>query len=116
MKKRKHAHYFKDLTGIAELDVYRLLRLYKITDQAIGHAIKKLMVAGGRGAGKDVSVDIRESIETLERWEELEAEDKEVERIFANRSAGGSIATPAPMMQPPPPHPLQPSPASNPNE
>lgn len=87
MKKRKHQHYFKDLTGIAELDIYRLLRLYNVTDQAIGHAIKKLMVAGGRGAGKDVSVDIREAIETLERWEELEVEDTEVERIFANRAS-----------------------------
>ena len=29
---------------------------------------KKLLVAGGRGAGKDINQDIQEAIDTLVRW------------------------------------------------
>lgn len=75
---RKHAHYFKPVAGFSEVDIYRVLRMFNVTDQAFGHAIKKLLVAGGRGAGKDVSRDIQEAIDTLTRWQELEAEDKPV--------------------------------------
>jgi hypothetical protein len=75
MVERKHAHYYKDVSHITEADVYRVFRMFRVTDQAIGHAIKKLLVAGGRGAGKDIHRDVREAIETLERWEELERED-----------------------------------------
>ena len=73
--KRKHAHYFKPVAGFREVDVYRVLRMFDVTDQAIGHAIKKLLVAGGRGAGKDVSRDIQEAIDTLTRQQELDTED-----------------------------------------
>jgi len=74
---RKHAHYFKP-TPFAEADVYRVLRMFGVTDQAIGHAIKKLLVAGGRGGGKDIGRDIQEAIDTLERWKEIQAEDAAV--------------------------------------
>ncbi len=76
VKPRKHAHYFKPVAGFTEVDIYRVLRMFNVTDQAFGHAIKKLLVAGGRGAGKDVSRDVQEAIDTLIRWQELEAEDK----------------------------------------
>lgn len=71
---RKHAHYFKP-TPFADADVYRVLRMFNVTDQALGHALKKLLVAGGRGGGKDISRDVQEAIDTLVRWQELEAED-----------------------------------------
>ena len=77
MAERKHAHYFKP-TPFAEADVYRVLRMFGVTDQAIGHAIKKLLVAGGRGGGKDIGRDIQEAIDTLERWKEIQAEDAAV--------------------------------------
>ena len=71
---RKHAHYFKPCP-YAEVDVYRTLQLFGVTDQALGHAIKKLLVAGGRGGGKDQSKDIQEAIDTLERWKEMREEE-----------------------------------------
>lgn len=71
---RKHNHYFKDVSGLTHVDVYRVLELYNVTDPCIQHAVKKLLVAGGRGAGKDISRDIQEAIDTLERWKEMQAE------------------------------------------
>lgn len=72
---RRHGHYFKPCP-FAEVDVYRALRMFEVTDAAIGHAAKKLLCAGMRGA-KPRGQDIREAIETLERWEEMEEEDAE---------------------------------------
>lgn len=72
---RKHGHYFRSVIGLKEIDVYRVLQLFDVTDQAIGHAIKKLLVAGGRGAGKDVSCDVQEALDTMNRWVEMRAED-----------------------------------------
>jgi hypothetical protein len=39
------------------------------------HAIKKLLVAGERGAGKDIDKDIQEAIDSLERWKRMLKED-----------------------------------------
>jgi len=72
---RKHNHYFKSVKGLDEVDVYRVLELFEVTDQAIGHAVKKLLVAGGRGAGKALSQDVKEAVDTLQRWQEMRSED-----------------------------------------
>jgi hypothetical protein len=71
---RKHNHYFKNVKYLEDIDVYRVLSLFGVTDQAIGHAIKKLLVAGGRGH-KNIHKDIQEAIDTLERWKEMQLED-----------------------------------------
>ena len=71
---REHSHYFKDVSHLAEVDVYRVLELFNVTDQAIGHAVKKLLCSGGRGV-KDVAQDIKEARDTLTRWQEMRAED-----------------------------------------
>ncbi len=71
---RKHEHYFKDVATLNVIDVYRVLQLFGVTDPCLQHAIKKLLVAGGRGAGKDITQDIGEAIDTLERWREMTAE------------------------------------------
>jgi len=71
---RIHSHYFKPVEHLQEVDVYRVLRLFNVTDPCIAHAVKKLLVAGGRGA-KPIDKDIREAIITLERWEEMQNED-----------------------------------------
>ena len=76
MAERKHSHYFKPVpAGVTHIDVYRLLAMFNVTDQAIGHAVKKLLVAGGRGAGKDERKDIQEAIDTLQRKLEMMDED-----------------------------------------
>lgn len=70
----KHAHYFKDVSNLSQVDVYRVLELFEVTDPCIQHAVKKLLVAGGRGA-KSVDKDVQEAIDTLERWQEMRKED-----------------------------------------
>lgn len=77
---RKHGHYFKPVAGLETVDVYRMLELFGVTGQALGHAIKKLLVAGGRGAGKDIRQDVAEAIDTLQRWQEMRAEDAALRR------------------------------------
>lgn len=72
---KKHEHYFKDVTHLTSIDVYRVLGLFNVTDQAIGHATKKLICAGIRGA-KDIDKDIQEAIDTLVRWQAMRAEDR----------------------------------------
>lgn len=74
-KKKEHSHYFKDVSKFTTIDVYRVLDLFNVTDPAIAHAAKKLLVAGGRGAGKDINKDIKEAIDTLVRWQEMQKEN-----------------------------------------
>ena len=71
----KHPHYHKDVRHLETIDVYRVLHLFNVTDPCIQHAVKKLLVAGGRGAGKDMSKDIQEAIDSLQRFQEMRAED-----------------------------------------
>jgi hypothetical protein len=72
---RAHSHYFKDVSKLQTVDVYRVVSLFNVTDPCLQHAIKKLLVAGGRGAGKDISQDIKEAIDSLRRWQEMRAEE-----------------------------------------
>lgn len=76
---KKHAHYFKGVHHLAHVDVYRVLALFAVTDPCIQHAVKKLLVAGGRGH-KDQGKDIQEAIDTLQRWQEMRVEDQRGER------------------------------------
>ena len=72
----KHGHYFKDVTGLNVVDVYRVLQLFGVADPCLQHAIKKLLVAGGRGAGKSIEKDVQEAIDTLERWKAMRNEER----------------------------------------
>jgi hypothetical protein len=76
VKSKKHSHYFKDVEHLKLIDVYRVIDLFNVTDPCIQHAVKKLLVAGGRGAGKDINKDVQESIDTLVRWQEMQEENK----------------------------------------
>lgn len=76
---RKHAHYHKSVAHLSSVDVYRVLELFSVTDQALGHAIKKLLVAGNRGV-KNIDKDVQEAIDTLQRWQEMRAEDAGVQK------------------------------------
>jgi hypothetical protein len=73
--KAKHNHYYKDVSNLQFVDVYRVLQLFNVTDPCIQHAVKKLLVAGGRGAGKDITKDVQESIDSLKRWQEMRSEE-----------------------------------------
>lgn len=72
---RKHSHYFKDVSHLNVIDVYRVLKLFNVTDPCVQHAVKKLLVAGGRGAGKDMERDLREAVDSINRALQMIAED-----------------------------------------
>lgn len=72
----KHNHYKREITvgeSTITVDLYFMLRLFGVTDQAVGHAVKKLMFAGQRGA-KSYTQDLSEARDTIERALDLEAE------------------------------------------
>ncbi len=77
MTKKRHKHYFKNVSHLNEIDVYRVCQLFDINDPsgALHHAFKKILVAGSRGGGKDRDRDIQEAIDTLQRWQEMQKED-----------------------------------------
>ena len=74
-EERVYPHYFKDVRKLSAVDVYRVLLLFGVSDPCLQHAIKKLLVAGGRGA-KSADKDVAEAIATLQRWVEMREEDK----------------------------------------
>ncbi len=74
MTDKKHNHYFKDVSKLDYIDVYRVIQLFGITDPCLQHALKKLLVAGGRGH-KDISRDVQDVIDSCVRWQEIQLED-----------------------------------------
>lgn len=68
--KRKHNHYFKDVSNLNEIDVYAVLTLFEVHDPCIAHAAKKLLCTGNRGH-KDFETDVQDAIDSLVRWKEL---------------------------------------------
>jgi hypothetical protein len=74
MTEKAHNHYLKDVSHLDYIDVYRVLDLFKVTDPCLQHAVKKLLVAGGRGH-KDIERDIQDVIDSCERWKEMKQED-----------------------------------------
>jgi hypothetical protein len=68
-------YYNYSYKGI-KIDVYRILKIFQITEPAQQHAIKKLLRAGK--SIKGLEQDINEVIESLERWKEMINEDKQI--------------------------------------
>lgn len=73
---KKYNHYFVRVPW-SYIDIYRLLELFKVTDNAIGHSVKKLLVPGLRG-NKPTKQDIIEARDTLNRRIEMWDEDESV--------------------------------------
>lgn len=73
--RQKHSHYKKDVSHLKTIDVYRVIDLFEVESNALGHAIKKLLCSGQRGA-KDHKQDIQEAIDSLNRHLEMLAEDE----------------------------------------
>ena len=70
----KYPHYFKSVSHLETVDVYRVLTLFKVNDPCIQHAIKKLLCAGDRG-DKSMIKDITEARDSLNRHLEMLQED-----------------------------------------
>ena len=70
----KYPHYFKSVSHLETVDVYRVLSLFQVTEPCIQHAIKKLLCAGDRG-DKSMIKDITEARDSLNRHLEMLQED-----------------------------------------
>lgn len=70
----KHSHYKKDVSHLTFIDPYRIADLYGMNGGPIEHAFKKVLCAGQRGA-KDKARDVQDAIDSLLRWQEMQAED-----------------------------------------
>ena len=86
----KHPHYHKNVSHLDAVDVYRVCQLFQVNDPsgAMQHAIKKLLLPGGRGGGKPTSQDVQEAIDSLTRWQEMQREDASA-YIFESDTATG---------------------------
>lgn len=73
VNKPKYPHYFKDVSNVNKIDIYKVLDLWQVTHPCLQHAAKKILVAGNRGH-KDITKDIQEAIDSLERWKEMQEE------------------------------------------
>lgn len=71
---RKHSHYFKDVSKLDVIDVYRIIDLYGIKDPCDQHALKKLLCPGERGH-KDIIQDTQDVIDTMQRKLEMFSEN-----------------------------------------
>ena len=74
-KQQKHSHYKKDVRHIDYIDVYRIIDLYELHDPCFQHALKKILVPGARGH-KDLTKDINDIIDTMQRKLEMIAENE----------------------------------------
>ena len=70
----KYPHYFKSVSHLEAIDVYRVLSLFQVNEPCIQHAIKKLLCAGDRG-NKSMITDITEARDSLNRHLEMLQED-----------------------------------------
>jgi len=70
-----HEHYFKDVTHLKTIDVYRVLDLFGVSNPCVQHAVKKLLCSGQRGV-KDERKDIEEAVSSLVRCLEMQTEDE----------------------------------------
>lgn len=68
--KREYGHYYRDVSQLEVIDVYRVLELFEVTNPCLQHALKKILIAGKRGA-KDMDKDIQEAIDTLKRLQDM---------------------------------------------
>lgn len=56
-----------DVGSWANVDVYDVLRAFKITDPALAHGLKKLLCAGERG-NKGLVQDIEEGLNSVNKY------------------------------------------------
>lgn len=67
---RAFGHYWKSVKELDGIDVYKVLELFEVKSHAVGHAVKKLLCAGARGA-KGERQDVLEAIAALQRHIEM---------------------------------------------
>lgn len=71
---QKYDHYFRDISHLEKIDIYRFCELFGVTGP-LEHALKKIACAGNRGA-KDFYKDLNEAIDSINRAIEMRQEDE----------------------------------------
>ena len=74
MQNNNNNPYIVDISKYNKLDIYRILKLYEVSDPCLQHAIKKLLCAGKRGV-KNQTQDVNEAILSLKRLLEMQGDD-----------------------------------------
>ena len=69
-----HNHYFRDVSRLNSLDVYRLLELFQVTCPVAQHIVKKALAAGQRGH-KDTRRDWQDIADSAARRLQMMDED-----------------------------------------
>ena len=72
-----HNHYFRDVSHLQTLDVYRLLELFQVTCPVAQHIVKKALAAGQRGH-KDTRRDWQDIADSAARRMQMMDEDVKV--------------------------------------
>ena len=67
--------YFKDVTHLDSIDIYRVIDLFEVTDPCAQHALKKLLLGGERTGKKSFRDDIKEARDSLTRRLDMGEED-----------------------------------------
>ena len=83
--------YAREIKPGVFVDVYDVLRAFRVNCPARGHAIKKLLAAGERGH-KDELTDLMESGASIDRAIQLKhCEDQITTRIVSEKPEGGGV-------------------------
>jgi hypothetical protein len=80
MTEKKHSHYFRDVSALETIDVYRILELFDVTCPIAQHIVKKALAAGKRGAKTPVR-DMQDIADSANRWLEMRQEDAAVKPL-----------------------------------
>lgn len=96
----KHEHYFKDVSHLNKIDVYRVIDLWQIADPALQHALKKVLAAGKRGA-KNQAQDVDEAIDSLVRWKQMQAENELAVALISEAAKNPPISVQAVLLRKP---------------
>lgn len=72
-----HNHYFRDVSNLQSLDVYRLLELFDVTCPVAQHVVKKALAAGQRGH-KSMHKDWQDIADSAARKLEMLREDERI--------------------------------------
>ena len=70
----KHQHYYRDVSHLKKVDIYRIIELFEITCPVAQHVFKKAAAVGQRGH-KDLSHDWRDILDSAQRKLEMLDED-----------------------------------------
>ena len=90
MTEKKHSHYFRDVSRLEVIDVYRLLELFEVTCPVAQHIVKKALAAGKRGA-KSPARDMQDIVDSAQRWLAMREEDAQTPRDLEKWGTAGNL-------------------------